>query len=565
MRNLNELSAIKEIWLPITTIYRYSAWGFASAVETRKPVKITTIGPLRVTGPDGEDLTPKGTGPKCLLALLVSPAGTQRSREWLHVRLWSDRIRASSSLRQALYELRNALGAFRKVIAEDRPMLWVDSSLVWIDRYDGNLATAISSNSTDLPELFHGLASGDAEFQSWIRQERAELERKLEPFRFRARQMAVSARPWLTILPPRFEAPLDAAFHANFIADAIACNIHEQGFADLVDAPRRGTGVGLRVEAIGGEGQGVLHVSFRDPQSDRMLWSASHPLKTGATAVQIHAGLGPLINQASHIAAHQIGNLSEERGDQAAARSGIEAVTRMFHGDLDDLEVAKCLLEQGYEQTRRGIYLAWLAYRETFLLGEHLADRGTQRDRVQDLIARSLELEQHNSMVLALASYTACFVLGEYRPGLELAERSLSYNSHNPLGRIHLARALSYLGDHSRAYEEATRACQIAGPGPYRHVFDFIAGITGVMGGHRKDAISRLEMVRLMKPNFRAARRQLFALYGTEGRMDEARGEFHALKRLEPDFSLRKMREPGYPAQGLQVAGCLEFEEEEFG
>lgn len=529
-------------------------------------MRIFTIGPLRVEGPNGEDLTPRNTGPQCLLAILASSPDVRRSREWLQAKIWSDRFKeqASGSFRQALYSLRKSLGEAGNCVVGDGTMLWLDRSSVWVDRYDGDLVALFSQSATDAPELLHGLSSSDSEFQNWIRDERAEFERQTEPLRVQAKRRTVTNRPWLVLLAPQASTVGDGAFHARVVADAIAGHIKDQGFADVVDGPRAGVGIGLRVEAVGGAGHSVLHVSLREPLTDTMLWSVSQPVYVDGGERPDTARLDLLINQAADIAAFQIGMLSKERGGESATTLGIEAVGRMFRSGLDDLDVADTLLDQAYEQTGRGIFLAWQAYRETFLVGEHLADRSAQRDKVRELIARAIELEQYNSTVLALASYTACFVLEEYRTGLELAERSLSYNARNPLGRIHLARALSYLGDHGKAYEEATRACQMAGPGPYRYVFDFIAGVAAVMVGRREEAMRHHETVRLMKPGFRAARRQLFALYGIEGMTDKARGEFVALRRLEPNFSLSLLRDPDYPAKGLQSAGCLAFNNDEF-
>lgn len=125
------------------------------------------IGPLRLRGTDGSDLTPRGRKAQGLLALVGTAPGLRRSRAWLQDKLWSDRgtEQGASSLRQCLTEIRSALGRHVDCFETDRTWVAFDPDRIRVRKDCGPLA------ALDV-EFLEGLDIRDPEFEHWIRDKR---------------------------------------------------------------------------------------------------------------------------------------------------------------------------------------------------------------------------------------------------------------------------------------------------------------------------------------------------------------------------------------------------------
>jgi tetratricopeptide (TPR) repeat protein len=243
---------------------------------------------------------------------------------------------------------------------------------------------------------------------------------------------------------------------------------------------------------------------------------------------------------------------------------GFDAIQRMFRIDPAELQLAEKLLISAHDQDPRGIFLAWRAYLRTFLTAEHRIDIAAQGDEARMLVRKALELDPHNSYVLALCSYVHSLLFAEFQAGHELAEQSVRYNPGNPLGVAYLGRAKTYLGDFEGGYELATRARALAGPSPYRYTLDFLGGVSAALSGRFTEAIWLEELSRSLSPNYRAPLRYLLALYLKTGERTRAREVFDTLRRNEPEFSMRLMRDRSYPTDGLRAVGLLDCLDPEF-
>ena len=93
---------------------------------------LSLLGPIRLAGRNGEDLTPKARKTRALLAIeAMSRSPVPRARLTDH--LWGDRAeeQAKASLRQALYEVRDLsssglLDVSREAVALGPKRLWSD-------------------------------------------------------------------------------------------------------------------------------------------------------------------------------------------------------------------------------------------------------------------------------------------------------------------------------------------------------------------------------------------------------------------------------------------------------
>ncbi|WP_156901436.1 hypothetical protein [Nisaea denitrificans] len=545
---------------------------------------VSVVGVFRIVGSDGEDLTPSGSRAKCLFALLALPPGRKRARSWLQDKLWSDRQQkqGSDSLRQELSNLRRDLGPYKDCLLAEPGIVALDAERIQVDRYQEPLSKLAAEHGPERPELLEDLHIQDPEFQDWLRQQRTHFEAELDslaeapiathpptelqrtPTLLATPISSKAARPWICIRPSEVTGSGKPSFYARIISEAIALGVKEQGVARVVGAPAEPPGLELQVETTQLEDSHVVHVSLWNPAENALVWSGTQEVPRRREFILNIATLQRLINQTVDIAIFEIKLLLSDHDAAKATILGIEAVQLMFQGERDGLGKADKLLDSAFDRSPRGIALAWKAYLRTFLAGEHRTDRAAQSDEVRSMIRDALQAEPHNSTILALASHVHSFVLGEYEAAHELAEASLKYNPSNPLGLVYLGRAKSYLGDFENGYILANRAREVAGPGPYRYTIDFMCGVTAALAGRHDEALRLQELARRLHPGYRAPLRYLVALYLKLGQRDMALGVLQELKLMEPDFSLRLMREQSYPSAGLRSSGLLDSVDEDF-
>ncbi len=139
---------------------------------------LSLLGPLRLLGRTGEDLTPKPRKTRALLAVIALAKGSV-TRSRLTDLLWGDRgeDQAKASLRQALYELRDIASAglitvSRDTVAIGPKRLWTDVGEVEAATEPGALADALEE--VEWPPL-GDLDDVTSELDEWLRNERVRL------------------------------------------------------------------------------------------------------------------------------------------------------------------------------------------------------------------------------------------------------------------------------------------------------------------------------------------------------------------------------------------------------
>jgi hypothetical protein len=134
---------------------------------------IRMIGQFYMSGPAGQDLTPRGTKARALVAMLCRTPDHCRPRRWLENRLWSDRgpEQASGSLRQTLSELRKTLGPLAGQLRCDRDCVSLTGFVTDIDRAPDAARLALSHGR----EFLEGIDIIDPAFCTWLREERERL------------------------------------------------------------------------------------------------------------------------------------------------------------------------------------------------------------------------------------------------------------------------------------------------------------------------------------------------------------------------------------------------------
>lgn len=549
-------------------------------------VRVRVLGPFGLESPDGDDLSPRGRKACGLIGILALSPGYSRPRATLQDRLWSDRgqDQGANSLRQSLTEIRKALGPYRDCLLTDNRTVSLDGDAVTVDVADTADDALLRMSIPDRPILLEGMDIRDREFEHWLRDQRHAFERRLAEIEKLAeshRQTGTSApeppvvsapvsassepgRPWVRILPSTVTGGNRGDFYSRVISQAIARGIAEFGTAEVVNDRRETPGIDLQVEALPMETEVVVHVSLYDSHGGRLLWSGTQQVPGSEEFICNVTALQRLINQTIDIGLLQLSNLNSDNENDNAFAMGVDALQLMFSGDSSKLMQADRLLDQAFDQSEQPIMLALKAYLKTFLTGEHLSDRVSHVEETRSLLRNAIQADPYNSNILALASYIHCFVLSDYYGGHELAERSLIYNPANPLGMAFLGRAKIYLGQLEEGYRQLTRARQVAGPGPHRYTIDFLCGVAAALSGRYEEAIRLQEISRAVAPSYRAPLRYLLVLYLKLGHREKAREVFEEIRRYEPDFTLRSLRETTYPSAGLRSSGLLESSDSEF-
>ena len=139
---------------------------------------LTLLGPMRLVGKAGDEMTPKARKTRALLAIVaLSKGAVPRSK--LTDLLWGDRgeEQAKASLRQALYELRDLSGAglltvSRELVSAGPKRLWTDTGMIESATVPSEVAEALSE--IQWPPL-SDLNDITPELDDWLRTERTRL------------------------------------------------------------------------------------------------------------------------------------------------------------------------------------------------------------------------------------------------------------------------------------------------------------------------------------------------------------------------------------------------------
>lgn len=525
---------------------------------------IVTLGQFRVTGPDGEDLTPTSQKACAVLALLCDAPNHTRTRVALQDKLWSDRggPQGAASLRQALSATRKALGPYRDVMKADARTVRLDSARVSIDLADPRSVAAAASAGL---AFLDGIAVRDPEFEDWLRDRRLALE-EVEP-----EPAGAAGRPALASSPLDPLPSLCIASNADgqgvfsdYVLHAIGRGVADYAAIDLrdaVDLHERPAGVAYVLESHEkslGDGT-AIRLQLSTFPDRRICWQRSEILTAsdkdfGSTSLArlINHGIDGTI--AALAGSRPFGSL---RLDRTQVLGSADTLRRMWLSAARDPVTLTSELEQSFRQYGRGIDLAWQAFVWCFVVGERRETSLTVPEARQ-LIRRAIELEPNNSLVLALASHIYGFVLRQFEASLDLAERAVQLDRNNILAWAFLGVARINLGMLAEGYQAAEHARRIAGEGPYRDYIDGIYAFAATLTRRTGEAISVGETVHAMRPDFAAALRYLLASYVSAEDYERAGLTALRLRDIEPDFDVSLLAEPEYPVEPLRRSSIVD-------
>lgn len=570
------------------------------------------FGPFTVSGADGSDLTPKSRKSRAILAMLaVAPRGS-RSRVWLRDKLWSDRgeDQASASLRQALLEIRKALGPVAgRALTADKNTVSLDLAAISVDALQ-MMSPEGRGETAGLAEHFlEGIDVRDPEFEDWLTLERQSWHSRLEETGFEHElapkgtpaeprretgsalpRTAPPVLPEIRMPPPGVDAPSDLlggwrvalmpplVLGADPVAGIVQSDVQrslraammDAGDLRLVDMAPTGFGdqgpslfarlpeqVHLSVQVRVQVDAAMLRVGIllQNPADSSLVWGDE--LQAARREAVDPSFALPLVVRATEEAVLHF--LRRRGGEQAEAEGRIAAaVASMFRLTRSDLDRSEAILRRHLAQTPTAAGYAWLAFLNTFRVGQRFNPGDAPLiEETQHLARQALMLEPNNALVSALVGHIHSYLFGEFDYAAGLFERSLRVNPAQTLAWDLYAMLHAYAGQPKRALAMARWARHLGSFSPHRYYFETTRAITGSFSGEHRTAIEAGESALAERPDFNSLLRVLVSSNAHLDRPDEARTFLNRLLQVEPNFSIASLRESGYP--GLDTEGGRHF------
>lgn len=511
---------------------------------------LNLMGPVRLFGSDGQDLTPRSQKARGALALLGTASDLRLSRARLQDRLWSDRSKqqGSDSLRQMLRELRGSLRQERDILATGNGWIGLDPTRLRVDlepSYDAGGTPSEFAADLDIP---------DPEFESWLR----DMRLRLMPDCDQPTARRIDIQPFLATPAPEDLAyvvvldPIESSGdHARLVgqmvlneAAARACAVIP---AALADTPRMAL-AGTRILSIcfsTWTGWSLM-VILRDIPTGARVWTHRFSIrKDQQTTTMRHA-----------IAQITVALLDRARRTASPQWTGFP-IWDVFSHSRDRLEAADRVLAGFPARWDGGVAMALRAYLRHTLIVERLTeDPAACADQARALAKQALALAPNNPIVLAVASLSALWQ-GDAVGALELAQAGCRLDHDNELACHALSQALSTLGRNAEALQASDRGTRGAlaelGPACWLMGRADVLIRLGRLGDAENSAAAAYAFAEDNRPSLR----YLAALRHARGDLEGAADALQRLRAIEPDFSLKLMADPGYPVQALRDAGLL--------
>ncbi len=510
-------------------------------------LNITLIGPLRAVDAKGQDLTPKASRVRGLLALLAEPPLRKRTRRWLAAHLWSDRPfdKSSMNLRNALFELRKAFGPCRDVVCSDRTDVWLDPSRVSVD--PGDMTAAPSQIM-----LLEGLDIKDEAFEDWLRTLRSGSQTDIAPVQDTGGIKVVSRVGAVTSSTDRISA--------GILADQVSQNLE-----DMVGSVRSAAGIGRSDIEITTHMSETAETAMLSAQvvhgpTDTILFSGYRELTRPGGALVTSQQVAEFSHTVATRALAKLPHVAALNSDEIIALGfGEVGRRRLFSYRPGEVEAAGKLFEQAFDADPGGIFLAWLAFQKTALVIEGMVQRTPDRlEDAESLLRRATELSPESAQVRGLVALVRLMLFDDFDAALAAAEAGLRRNPNCLISRQAMAMTAGAFGDKQAAYRETSFCRPALENDDARHLWDLYHGLVCIATDRFDEALAALSSAAKRCPTFKAPHRQLLALQMQRGDVDQARFHMDQLRTIEAGFTLDAyLNDPEYPADTLRSKGLL--------
>ena len=518
------------------------------------------IGGLALHTPGGDVMAIKGLRARGLLALLALSPDMRRSRRWIEGHLWSDRdpSHAGNSLRQELRQLRKTLGTECSLLGSDRADVWLDVSQLSVDVLNDD--TAVQAAFAQGLELLEGLTIPDAAFADWLS---------------RMRSYHCQPGPAETQPPARIEADTTDSAHivlalddsgshaervfAQFIGRQVAQSVSEVCPVEIAsgttDAARLYSNSILISPVVVDRGDAsVVHMELSQPAQGRLMWSDNLLTDTGGVSLLKDRDLIGFANFASEQVARGFAsealtgaqNVSDAVRNHATIQ---QALDELFSFEAARMANAETLLGAADHDRSGPLIDAWMALVCSIRLVERETDDPVQmRARAEEHLNMALMGGTENATVLGIVSQVISFLKFDDLDAYNFALQAVKLNPWNPMAKLALGLAQMRRGRLREGYRTCAEARAYASRLSNRHWWDMSFALAALAQARTQEAIEAAEKALSFDPHFRPPMRHLYALYLNAGQYAKAGRMLERMRALEPEFSLRMMREdPDYP------------------
>jgi hypothetical protein len=526
----------------------------------REPNRLTLslVGNFRLGDPDGRTIRVTEKKARVLLAMLATARDRRRSRDWLKSRLWerSFEEQASNSLRQCLHALRRSLHPYSDVLQADYEHVWLE--LVDVEMDPGGDHRAVFFE--DAPRMGEG-------GEDWLREERQAFAARQED----APRAMVEVGPVAPATPVSFDAAptlligspvvvsddVRAAAVAERITNMMQETFRANGFVETYDLRDVQTNqlegrspdsvahppvlAEVRVSVVGQELQATIVA--RVPATGRVIWTSSIASDRDAAFSIASETMMEFVMGA----VDSIEGLILRNPGLGVKPTLYTAVHQLFGLSREGLHDATDLLQSftgpsGYSANAE----AWLAFGKMLMRNEIRERREAAVALAEEHIARALEADPSNAVILAIAGHYEGFILNDLAAGRHHLAESRRILPNLAFAWDATAMNAIYSGDLDRGAQAADIARRLGRYSPYRFYYDASAVIAATLQGRHREAVRIGERVLAKRPKFLPVLRHLFASYAALGDQDRARDCFAQIREVEPSFGTPAMYEEDY-------------------
>ncbi|WP_420861680.1 SARP family transcriptional regulator [Algirhabdus cladophorae] len=514
--------------------------------------------------------------------------------------MWSDKTdeQSGASLRQSLLDIRKTFGVHAdRVLHADKNTISLDMDSVDVDvtqwiKGDRPSAEFFDSNFSVDDNFLEGLAVRDPEFQDWLLKERTIIKRRMDDAGLQIDLQPKSSTVTHLYQPDRpqssapFETPLRQALSAcnivlmpnrslglpvglmgqqsklehllerSFI-EAGDFNVTrfdgDLGFAHQTGQISDGTlAAQITLNQFGSSVQ--ADIVLQEADSGRVIWvGAAHTHLSGAMVLPTGFGHN-LISQVLE----QTTRYLLDRTNAEAQPHIAHAVSAMFRLSKEDLERSEVILKGLIQQHPTAQAYAWLAFNQTFRVGQRMSFEDAQTiELAQEYAQKALDLDRSNSLVATLVAHVHSYLFGEYDFAAGLFEQALQSNPSQTLAWDLYGMLHAYAGQPEKAVLMADWACELGSDSPYRYYFETTRAIAGNFAGKHRTAIEAGKSALAVRPDFNSLLRVLVSSHAHLGETEQAAHYLEKLRTVEPGFSIRSLKDAGYP--GLDTEGGRKF------
>ena len=374
-------------------------------------------------------------------------------------------------------------------------------------------------------------------------------------------QTAVSSKPSVAVLPfTNMSGDPEQEYFSDGITEDIITELSR--FRSLFVIARHSSftfkGKAVTVQQVGRElgVEYVLEGSVRRAGNRVRITAQLIDARTGAHiwAERLDRDMDDLFVMQDEVTERIVATIADrlEKTEQGRA-AGIRPETMRAH---DYILRARAIISETAETNRqsRALYEKALALEPTNMLAltgvawtyaiDWLSRWGGPAD---DALERAHKLARQ-ALALDSTDYRAHLLLGyvqvlrkQFGEALMHYQQAMALNSNDADGAAHMGALLNALGRYSEALDWFQRAVRLNPLHPAWYLY----GIGAAHYGARQyeQALAPLRTAINRFPNFITPRRHLAATYAQMGRLDEARSEVAAIRKLDPSVCLAMYRE----------------------